>query len=59
MGTTSNWLVEVGTDWAVRLAIAIAIFIIGKLLARKISDLIQKQLRRAKTDEILIEFLRQ
>ena len=57
MENISTWLSENATDWGIKIAIAIAIFLIGKFIARTISNLIQKALQRSSTDAMLVSFL--
>jgi small conductance mechanosensitive channel len=57
MENINNWISENALDWAIQIGIAIAIFIIGKILARMISKLIMKAMRRGGTDEMLIGFI--
>ncbi len=56
MENFSNWISENATDWGMKIAIAIAIFVIGKMLARMLSNLLGKGLRRSGTDSLLVEF---
>lgn len=57
MENITTWLSENAIDWGIKIAIAIAIFIIGKFIARTISNLIQKALQRSSTDAMLVSFL--
>ena len=57
MESITNWISENGVDWVIQIAIAIAIFIVGKIIARMISNLVEKALTRAGTDNILVGFL--
>ena len=57
MENITTWIDENALDWGIQIAIAIAIFIIGKMLARMISNLIRKAMRRGGTDEMLIGFI--
>ncbi len=57
MENLSNWVSENGIDWGIKIAIAVAIFIIGKILARMISNLARKAMQRAGTDTMLVNFL--
>ncbi len=56
METISSWISENAVDWGVRIAIAIAIFVIGKIVARMISNLLQKALQSSDTDPMLVKF---
>lgn len=57
MENIMSWLSENTIDWGTKIAIAITIFIIGKLIARIISKLLQKALRRSGGDSMLVGFL--
>ena len=57
MENITAWLSENAIDWGIKIAIAIAIFIIGKLIARSISNLTQKALQGSGTDAMLVSFL--
>ena len=57
MENITNWISENGMDILIQLGIAIAIFIVGKIIARIIANLIESSLRRAKTDELLVDFI--
>lgn len=57
MENLSSWILENGVDWAVQIGIAIAIFIVGKMIARMISNLIKKAMTRTGTDAILVGFI--
>lgn len=57
MENITNWIVENGVDWAIQIGIAIAIFIIGKFIARMISNLLEKAMRKSGTDNMLVGFL--
>ncbi len=51
------WLSANGPDIAIKIGIALAIFIIGKIIARILANGVQGALRRAKTDELLVGFI--
>ncbi len=51
------FLQEEGVDWAINIAAAVAIFILGKWLAKLLVRFTNKLLRRSKVDETLIGFL--
>ncbi len=53
----TNWISTNGVDWGIQIGIAIAIFVIGKFIARKIITLIEKGMQRAGSDQILIDFV--
>jgi len=57
MENISNWISANATDWGMRIAIAVAIFVIGKILARMLSNLLEKVLRRSGTDNLLVDFM--
>ena len=57
MENFTNWVANHGVDWAIKIGIAIAIFLIGKFIARKISNLTQKALSKSGTDAMLVNFL--
>jgi small conductance mechanosensitive channel len=57
MENLSSWLSANVADWGIKVIIAIAIFIIGKYLARMTANLLKKALSRSGTDAMLIKFL--
>ena len=57
MENLATWISENAFDWGTRIAIAIAIFFVGKIAARMISRLIEKGMRTAKADELLVDFI--
>lgn len=57
MENLQTWISENAIDWAIQLGIAIAIFLVGKFIARTISNLIRKGMTRAGTDAILVGFI--
>jgi len=57
MENITTWLSANAIDWGIKISIAIAIFVIGKFIARMISRLLQKALRRTSTDSMLVGFL--
>ncbi|MEM7207365.1 MAG: mechanosensitive ion channel domain-containing protein [Pseudomonadota bacterium] len=52
-----NWLSDNAVDWAIKIAIALVIFFVGKMLAKIITKLIERGLTRTGTDEMLVKFL--
>jgi small conductance mechanosensitive channel len=54
--TDSN-IVDLLTNGAINLAIAIAIFVVGRWLARRVQKTLEKILRRREVDEVLVDFL--
>ena len=57
MENITTWISENAFDWGVRIGIAIAIFIVGKIIARMLSNLVRKAMTRAGTDAILVGFI--
>ena len=57
MENMTNWISENGVDWAIQIGIAIAIFIVGKIIARMLANLVKKAMTRAGTDNILVGFI--
>ena len=57
MENITNWLSENGVDWGIKIAVAIAIFVIGKMLARFVAGLVKKALARSGTDSMVVNFL--
>ena len=57
MGNITTWISENAIDWGIQIAIAIAIFVVGKILARMLSNLVQKAMRKGGTDAILVGFI--
>jgi len=57
MENITNWISENAVDWSINIAIAIAIFIVGKIIARMVSNLIEKVMRRAGSEEMLVDFI--
>jgi small conductance mechanosensitive channel len=57
MEKVQTWISEHALDWAIQIAIAIAIFVVGRILARMITDLLKRGMTRAKTDAILVGFI--
>lgn len=55
--TVVNWLQTDGLDILIKLVVAIVIFVIGKWIARKITNLVKKAMGKANMDETLISFL--
>ena len=52
-----TWLETDGLNFLITLAIAIVIFIIGKWIARKVTNLIKKGMTKSSMDETLVSFL--
>lgn len=57
MENISTWVSEHGIDWGIKITIAIAIFVIGKIVARMVANLAKKALQRTGTDAMLVNFL--
>ena len=57
METITTWISENAFDWGVKIAIAIAIFYVGKIIARMVSNLVEAAMRKAKSDELLVDFI--
>jgi small conductance mechanosensitive channel len=57
MENITAWISENGVDWGIKIAVAIAIFIIGKIIVRIIANILQAALRKGNTDEMLVKFL--
>ena len=52
-----NWLQTEGVDILIKIAIALVIFLVGKWIARKITDIVKKGMSRANMDAALVSFL--
>ena len=52
-----KWASENGVDWGIKIALAIVIFIIGRIIARMITNLVKAALGRSNTDAMLTHFL--
>ena len=57
MENATNWISENGVDWAIQIGIAIAIFIVGKIIARMLSNLLERAMRKSGTDDMLVGFI--
>ena len=57
MESITNWVSENAVDLSIQIGIAIAIFIVGKIIARMISNLIEKAMRKAGSDDLLVDFI--
>ena len=57
MENLTTWISENAIEWAIQIGIAIAIFVVGKFIARKISNLIKKGMTKAGTDSLLVGFI--
>ena len=52
-----EFIVTNAPEWGMKIAIALIIFIIGRFVARKLSQLMEKGLQRGGTDAMLVKFL--
>ena len=50
-------LMPILTAWAIKIVLALAIFLIGKWISRRITNVIRKLMKRAELDPTLINFL--
>ena len=57
MHSLTNWIAHNGIDWGIKVGIAIAIFFVGKVTSRKLSNLLKKIHLQSGTDSMLVEFL--
>ena len=57
MENLQTWISENAIDWAAQIGIAIAIFVIGKILARMVTNLLRAGMRKAGTDALLVGFI--
>ena len=57
MDNLSTWLTANAADWGLKIVIAIAIFVIGKYVARLATKLLMKALSGSGTDDMLVKFL--
>jgi len=57
MENVTSWISENGIDWAIQIGIAIAIFIVGKIVARMISNLLERAMKKSGTDDMLVGFI--
>jgi small conductance mechanosensitive channel len=57
MENLQTWISENAIDLAVQIGIAIAIFVIGKILARMVTNLLRAGMRKAGTDALLVGFI--
>ncbi len=52
-----NWLQTEGVDILIKIAIALVIFLVGKWIARKITNIVKKGMSKANMDAALVSFL--
>ena len=57
MENIQTWISQNALDWGIKIALALAIFIIGKLIAKLVAGLLEKAMARAGTDAMLVKFL--
>ncbi len=57
MENLQTWISENAIDLAIQIGIAIAIFVIGKILARMVTNLLRAGMRKAGTDALLVGFI--
>ncbi|MEE8365588.1 MAG: mechanosensitive ion channel domain-containing protein [Gammaproteobacteria bacterium] len=57
MDNISAWFSQNALDWGIKIALALAIFIIGKFFAKLIANLLEKAMQRSGTDAMLVKFL--
>jgi small conductance mechanosensitive channel len=57
MENLQAWISEHALTWAVQIGIAIAIFIVGKFIARLVANLVKKGMIKAGTDPLLVGFI--
>jgi len=57
MENLTTWISQHAVDWAIQIGIAIAIFVIGKFIARLIANLLRKVMQQAGSDAILVGFV--
>lgn len=51
------WISEYAIPWAIKIAMALVIFVIGKWIARAIANALGRGMRRSKMDDMLASFL--
>jgi small conductance mechanosensitive channel len=54
---TSDEFLPLMTSWAIRIVLALAIYVIGKWIARRVSNLVRKLMNVREIDATLIDFL--
>ncbi len=54
---SSAQLVDLATAWGINIVIALAIFYVGRLVAKLVRNLIRKVLAKSKIDDMLINFI--
>jgi len=54
---TSPDLIDMLGDWAIKIVLALVIYVIGKWIAKKLTNLISKLMERSNVDHTLVSFL--
>lgn len=54
--TDSN-IIDMLISWVINIALALVIFIVGKWIARRVQNTLEKVLRKREVDEVLVDFL--
>ena len=57
ISSAQDWLGTNGIDWAINIGLALAIFIIGRIVVNILTGLIRKAFKRANVDDTLAGFL--
>jgi small conductance mechanosensitive channel len=57
MENLTTWISENAADGAIQIGIAIAIFVVGKIIARTVASLVRKGMQKAGSDAILVGFV--
>ena len=57
MEFNTEQLMAMGTDWAIKIVLALLIFIVGKWVAKKVTAVTSKLLQKAEVDPTLDKFL--
>ena len=50
-------IIDILVGWAINIALALVIFIVGKWMARRVQNTLEKLLRKREVDEVLVDFL--
>lgn len=54
---TANYYFDTATDWGVKLFFALLVFVIGRIIAKKMVAVFRKMLKKANIDDTLVSFL--
>jgi small conductance mechanosensitive channel len=57
MENLTNWISDNAAHWVIQIGIAIAIFVIGKMIARMVANLVKRGMEKAGSDSILVGFV--